>query len=1094
MKRKTSLRRLVAALLATLMLVAAIPLATIPASAATAIDSVTVSGNGTVEGVNWTPGYIGSFSNRGGNAWKFVARTYAKSFRMSNVIIVPEAGTTIRFSEYCDGTNALTNNVFVVSSWKQENGAWVIDPSGVELVANEPVVTVKPANSTLGVQYYESATSTMYYTYTTTRPNEALRFSIFGAKEGGGYLAEGEGPTVTAHKATFDEGATAGEGTVNAIQWYPGYVGSSSASNFNHVNAVVDYRLEKTRYHYSMPIMIPKAGTTVTLTDPTSSFTIGSGLYFISTWTRGKDGQLDFLFGIPGNKTASCTYTTTYDNEIIRLCLNTWDGTANTAPDAVVTYATDSGEVGTLARAGHQPSNVGIVQDVSWTFGLVNVDGLEELTSTTSYYAYSSVIPVFGKGVTISYTDNSADGKFATGAYVFGIFTSLAGDTLDTAATQIRGDDTNYYTDANGARTYTYTTTADVTYLRLCYRSGMEQTIFPIVYRTAPNAVTYDENLEGLNVLVMGDSLMDLRSLWNDSVAAEAGATGSYNDINKQFIMQTAAKYNWHAINYGISGSPISNVKTNGMITRWEDMQDISPDIIILEGGGNDHNYNAPLGTFDSYDIDTLCGAINTILDGLLEKFPDALIICSTAWDHRNTSKNESNGIATRYEYITTFADLVAARNCSRVQMVAGFDRNNFPVYADNDTFVQLYGMDDTDRSHFNAEGQTILAPYYEYHISRLYAQHLASKADAGESGIVIQNAAGTAISLINTTAAGGTVTLPKSTTVDSVGKQLLGWKRVSGGEATFVAPGDTLTYAAGESAVYTPVYMGITATGTPSVRFTAGSTGMRFTTNIPLADWATATQAIPALQRGTVIVPEAYLDRIGGELTHAALQAANAQHLDVMASDWYSSDETTGTFAGSIANIKSKNYTLNFTAASYVKVTYSDGTSAYFYATDPTPAIRTIYALAYEAMHDRSTAQEGDYQYEVATGSYSPYNQTQIGVLRSFLSPVIALTGNTTPTGATLKASDLYTQAELTLNVLLADVDSSTALWETYAAALDRAMSEANGIWVITRSGGFGSANAVYGILLDETPISWTYHAATDAVIIAFTSYSDFH
>ena len=54
--------------------------------------------------------------------------------------------------------------------------------------------------------------------------------------------------------------------------------------------------------------------------------------------------------------------------------------------------------------------------------------------------------------------------------------------------------------------------------------------------------------------------------------------------------------------------------------------------------------------------------------------------------------------------------------------------------------------------------------------------------------------------------------------------------------------------------------------------------------------------------------------------------------------------------------------------------------------------------------------------------------------------------------------------------------------------------MSNATGIWVITKNGGFGSAAAVYGVLLDNSAIEWTYHASTDAVIIAFSSFSDFH
>jgi len=357
--------------------------------------------------------------------------------------------------------------------------------------------------------------------------------------------------------------------------------------------------------------------------------------------------------------------------------------------------------------------------------------------------------------------------------------------------------------------------------------------------------------------------------------------------------------------------------------------------------------------------------------------------------------------------------------------------------------------------------------------------------------GIVFKDTNGNVLSFADTSEA-GSVSIPQYAVTDSTLGVLIGWMDANNGNGSFFPVDGEITYEAGDTAVYEPVLLRMSSTGQPSVRFTQGSTGMRFTTEIPLADWL---KIADFAERGTLIVPESYVDRIGGTLTHAALDAANAQRLDVKASDWYIEDEMLGTFAGSIANIKVQNHARNFIGLGYVKITYSNGRTAYFYAANSETAICSVYAIAYDALHDRSDVQEGKYEVEMPDGSYSPYNAYQIEILKGFLAPVVALTGNASETGATLTASDLYVQEGVTLTVLLAGEDSSAGStagnWGAYAAILGDAASDATGIWVIEKMGGF-DADTLCGVTLDRVQISYVLHEGK--LLVAFSTYSDFH
>ena len=63
-------------------------------------------------------------------------------------------------------------NAYIISSWKQVNGAWVLDTDGTNIAG----VGAK----TSGIAVYNSTTEIVTYTYTTQKDNEHNRLGCYG--------------------------------------------------------------------------------------------------------------------------------------------------------------------------------------------------------------------------------------------------------------------------------------------------------------------------------------------------------------------------------------------------------------------------------------------------------------------------------------------------------------------------------------------------------------------------------------------------------------------------------------------------------------------------------------------------------------------------------------------------------------------------------------------------------------------------------------------------------------------------------------------------------------------------------------------------
>lgn len=156
--------------------------------------------------------------------------------------------------------------------------------------------------------------------------------------------------------------------------------------------------------------------------------------------------------------------------------------------------------------------------------------------------------------------------------------------------------------------------------------------------------------------------------------------------------------------NYGISATTIAkkNASDNtAMCVRYANM-DNNADLICVMGGVNDRWFNCQLGNFGDTDPITFYGAMETLCDGLLTKYPGKTIIFITPTEQNNNSCNSSN--TTGYTP-TDFANAMK-RVCAKYSIPV-FDANTCSgIYPLNQANASIYT---TDKLHLNNKGHEVL-------------------------------------------------------------------------------------------------------------------------------------------------------------------------------------------------------------------------------------------------------------------------------------------------------------------------------------------------------------------------------------------------
>ena len=158
------------------------------------------------------------------------------------------------------------------------------------------------------------------------------------------------------------------------------------------------------------------------------------------------------------------------------------------------------------------------------------------------------------------------------------------------------------------------------------------------------------------------------------------------------------------ANNYGISGTTIAkkNASDNtAMCVRYANM-DSNADLICVMGGVNDRWFNCQLGNFGDTDPITFYGAMETLCNGLLTKYPGKTIIFITPTEQNHNGCNSANN--TGYT-ATDFANAMK-RVCAKYSIPV-FDANTCSgIYPLNQANAAIYT---TDKLHLNNKGHEVL-------------------------------------------------------------------------------------------------------------------------------------------------------------------------------------------------------------------------------------------------------------------------------------------------------------------------------------------------------------------------------------------------
>ena len=156
--------------------------------------------------------------------------------------------------------------------------------------------------------------------------------------------------------------------------------------------------------------------------------------------------------------------------------------------------------------------------------------------------------------------------------------------------------------------------------------------------------------------------------------------------------------------NYGIGGTTIAkkNASDNtAMCVRYANM-DNNADLICVMGGVNDRWFNCQLGNFGDTDPITFYGAMETLCDGLLTKYPGKTIIFITPTEQNHNGCNSAN--KTGYT-ATDFANAMK-RVCAKYSIPV-FDANTCSgIYPLNQANATIYT---TDKLHLNNKGHEVL-------------------------------------------------------------------------------------------------------------------------------------------------------------------------------------------------------------------------------------------------------------------------------------------------------------------------------------------------------------------------------------------------
>ncbi len=208
-----------------------------------------------------------------------------------------------------------------------------------------------------------------------------------------------------------------------------------------------------------------------------------------------------------------------------------------------------------------------------------------------------------------------------------------------------------------------------------------------------------EEPLFNKRIIGVGDSLM----------------RGDKLSKSQTWLGLIGSEYGAVTFNYGENGIPVANVSSmsvTGMVGKIDGIYEEVPqtDYFVLIGGANDKRLNVPLGEDDSIDIETFCGAINSIIDRVREYWPEAHIIFMTNYDRYKDKNSIELGDV---DYVEAMKRVCEKKKvfCYDNFHDSGVDFRNPDYTSWGDEGVYLGG---SPNAHFSPEGYKRLLPIYK--------------------------------------------------------------------------------------------------------------------------------------------------------------------------------------------------------------------------------------------------------------------------------------------------------------------------------------------------------------------------------------------
>ena len=195
--------------------------------------------------------------------------------------------------------------------------------------------------------------------------------------------------------------------------------------------------------------------------------------------------------------------------------------------------------------------------------------------------------------------------------------------------------------------------------------------------------------LKGLTINFLGDSI-------TEGCGTTAPQTVFHQLIKEKYDME-------FAYNYGVGGTRIARqiVPTkDGTISDLtfelrSDTMDRNADAVVVFGGTNDYGHgDAPLGTLDSEDVYTFCGAVNSLISKLERDFPTAKIIFMTPIHRLEETQPSEPDSKILEDYVNAILSICKKRG------VAVIDLFNINPLDPADTELVPDGLHPSDKGH----------------------------------------------------------------------------------------------------------------------------------------------------------------------------------------------------------------------------------------------------------------------------------------------------------------------------------------------------------------------------------------------------------